>query len=208
VGDGPTRSQDLPLITGRLHIEGAGANAPVDVDLGGDPDIRRGIVVSQQRDGTRFVVGPLTDQGLDFVAPSPHVRASLALQVVRSSSPGASSSAAGASATDAKSPGESRIERAELVVPGRAPMATPMAHSTLTARFSRFDPTRGSPVVFTVDGTLADAAGAWRVHAEMATFVRDVVRLTAGVLVIPSLSPFPMGASDPPSALDGGGAAP
>jgi hypothetical protein len=207
LSDDSTRPEDVPRTTGRLHIEGAGASAPLDVDLGGDPDIRRGIVVTQQRDGTRFVVGPLTDQGLDFVAPSPHVRASLALQGFRSSA-AAGASAAGASATSAKNPGEIRIERAELVVPGRAPMATPTAHSTLTARFSTFDPTRGSPIVFTVDGTLADAADAWRVHAEIATFVRDVVRVTAGVSVVPPLPALPVDASDPPSALDGGGTAP
>jgi hypothetical protein len=211
VGDPPTRPEDMPRGRGRLHIEGAGASAPLEVDLGPEPDIRRGIVVSQQRDGTRFVVGPLTEQGLDFVAPSPHVRASLAVLAFQSSATGAPATGApaiAASGSAAKNSGEIRIERAELVVPGRAPMATPTAHSTLTVRFSKFDPTRGSPMVFTIDGTLADAADAWRVHAEIATFVRDVVRMTTGVSAPHPPPPLPVAPSDPRSALDGGEMAP
>jgi hypothetical protein len=158
-------AHDRPLaIAGKLHVERmdhADAAEAIDVDL--TPDLARGVTLVQQRDGTRLVLGPLTEAGLDFIAPSPHVRASLALELTAVPAP------RGAGTT-------ARIERAELVVPGRAPLSTPGAQSTLAVKLDKLDPARGSPVAVVVDGDISASGSSWRVHAEAATFVRDVVR--------------------------------
>ena len=81
-----------------------------------------------------------------------------------------------------------RIERAELVVPGRAPLSTPGAQSTLVAKIGKLEPVRASPLTLAVDGDISGAASSWHVHVEATTFVRDVVgasdiyggRLSAG----------------------------
>ena len=150
---------------GTLHIERqAGtdtAGGPIDVDLA--PDLARGVTIATQRDGARLVIGPLTDSGLDFIAPSPDVRASLALELfVPAGLHGAEPVV--------------RIERAELIVPGRAPLATPGAQSTLVAKLDKLVLARGSAVALVVDGDIGASGSSWHVHAAAKTFVRDVVK--------------------------------
>ena len=170
--DGRDRPHDALVVSGKLHVEraspppGSLRDPPdpavaIDVDLA--PDLARGITLLQQRDGTRLVLGPLTESGLDFIAPSPHVRASLALELFAVPGPHGAGRIA-------------RIERAELVVPGRPAVSTPGAQSTLTAKIDKLDVARASPVAIVVDGDISAAGSSWRVHAEIATFVRDVVR--------------------------------
>jgi hypothetical protein len=152
------------VVAGKLHVERADrsdAAEAIEVDMA--PDVARGVTLLEQRDGTRLAVGPLTEAGLDFIAPSPHVRASLALELfVPAGRQGAGPVV--------------RIERAELLVPGRSPLATPGAQSSLTAKVDKLGAARGSPITVVVDGEMSGAGSSWRVHAEMATFVRDVVR--------------------------------
>jgi hypothetical protein len=150
---------------GTLHIERQTgtdtAGGPIDVDLA--PDLARGVTLMTQRDGARLTIGPLTETGLDFIAPSPHVRASLALELfvpagLRGAEPVV------------------RIERAELVVPGRPPLATPGAQSTLAAKLDKLALVRGSVVALVVDGDISASGSSWHVHASGRTFVRDVVK--------------------------------
>jgi hypothetical protein len=148
-----------PSVEGTLHVESAddaGAPTPSDANLA--PDLSRGLVIVAERGGDRFSVGPLSDSGLGFVAPSPHVQASLALELFASS--------------DGK---RVEVNRAELLVPGRSPVATPLARSTLVAKVTKLEPIRGGAASLTVDGTVGDSSGAWRVHMQATTFVRDVV---------------------------------
>jgi hypothetical protein len=151
-------------VAGKLHVERtdpAGAGESFEVDL--KPDLTRGVAILEQRDGARVALGPLTEAGLDFIAPSPHVRASLALELfVTSGAHGAVPAA--------------RIERAELLVPGRSPLSTPGAQSTLVAKVDKLEAARAGVVAVVVDGALLGASSTWRVHAEATTFVRDVVR--------------------------------
>jgi hypothetical protein len=140
-----------------LHVEGADdAGVPIDANVA--PDLGRGLVVVTERGGDRFSVGPLSDSGLGFVAPSPHVQATLALELFASS--------------DGK---RVEVNRAELLVPGRSPVATPLARSTLVAKLSKLEPARGGAASLTVDGAIGDSSGTWRVHMQATTFVRDVV---------------------------------
>ena len=151
-------------VAGELHVERtdrAAAGESLDVDL--SPNLARGVAILEQRGGARIALGPLTEAGLDFIAPSPHVRASLALEVF------VTSGAHGAGPT-------ARIERAELVVPGQSPLSTPGAQSTLVAKVEKLEAARAGVVAMVVDGDLSGAGSTWRVHAEATTFVRDVVR--------------------------------
>ncbi|HTB78479.1 MAG TPA: hypothetical protein VK762_34785 [Polyangiaceae bacterium] len=170
--DGRDPPHDALVVSGKLHVESASPSpgslrdhpdpaAAIDVDLA--PDLARGITLLQQRDGTRIVLGPLTEAGLDFIAPSPHVRASLALELFAVAGPRGAGPIV-------------QIQRVELVVPGRPPLSTPGAQSTLTAKLDKLDVARASPVAVVVDGDISAAGSSWRVHAEIATFVRDVVR--------------------------------
>jgi hypothetical protein len=54
-------------------------------------------------------------------------------------------------------------------------VATPLARSTLVAKVSKLEPTRGGVVALSVDGTIGDSSGTWRVRLQVTTFVRDVV---------------------------------
>jgi hypothetical protein len=158
------------VVAGKLHVERANrpdADESIDVDLA--PDLARGVTILEQRDGARFALGPLTEAGLDFIAPSPHVRASLALELFVTPAP---KTQRGAERADFMP----RIERAELVVPGRSPLSTPGAQSTLAAKIDKLDPARAGVVTVAVDGNISAAGSTWRVHAEATTFVRDVVR--------------------------------
>ncbi len=132
------------------------AGAPIDANLA--PDLARGLVVLTERGGERFSIGPLSDSGLGFVAPSPHVQATLALELFASA--------------DGK---RVDVNRAELLVPGRAPVATPLARSTLVAKVTKLEPSRGGAASLTVEGTLGDSSGTWRVRLQATSFVRDVV---------------------------------
>jgi hypothetical protein len=146
-----------PPVEAMLHVESAGdADAPIDANLA--PDLGHGLVVVTERGGNRLSVGPLSDSGLDFLAPSPHVQATLALELF--------------AASDGK---RVEVDRAELLVPGRSPVATPLARSNLIAKVSKLEPTRGGVVALSVDGTIGDSSGTWRVHLQATTFVRDVV---------------------------------
>jgi hypothetical protein len=161
------------VVAGKLHVERADrpdAAESIDVDLA--PDLARGVTILVQRDGARFALGPLTEAGLDFIAPSPHVRASLALELFVAPLATPPKAQRGADRADSVP----RIERAELVVPGRSPLSTPGAQSTLAAKIDKLDPARAGVVAVVVDGNISAAGSTWRVHAEATTFVRDVVR--------------------------------
>jgi hypothetical protein len=167
-GRAPVADTPPVVPAGTLHVEPLDAHAvsgaasgPLDVDL--RPDLEHGVTLVVDGEGTRFVVGPLSEAGLDFIAPSPHVRGSLALELLVASG-------------SRKMPTVARVERAELVVPGRPAASTPGATSTLTAKVTSLAPTRGAPVALEIEGDISAAASSWRVRAQATTFVRDVVR--------------------------------
>jgi hypothetical protein len=182
------------VVAGNLHVEAAPTleapnptgpvTAPIDVDLA--PDLMRGVTVVVQRDGARIAVGPLAENGLDFVAPSPHTRASLALEIFV---PGPSPAKAPSRGRGDGGPGASnaRIERVELLLPGRSPLSMPGAQSTLVAAVKGALAARGGPIEIELHGDLAASGVRWRVRASATTFVRDVV--TSSDLYGGSLSP-------------------
>jgi len=151
----------LAVPAGKLHVEGGDGGAPVDADIA--QDVARGVVLVEQIDGAHFVLGPLDDAGPGFIAPSPHVAATVAVELFVPSG------------LVAGKDRPVRIDRAQLLVPGQSPLATPAARSSLVAKVDKVDRKRGAEVHVVIDGALGDA----RVHAEATTFVRDLVKASA-----------------------------
>ncbi len=174
----PARSGS-PVGAGELRIEVDDAGPPTEESLASE--LEHGVVVIEQRDGARFVIGPLSESGLGFVVPAPAERATIALQLfVRGASRGATVGAG--SPSGATSPGRANaaiVERVELVVPGRAPLGTPLAHSALVATLDELEAVRGGAVRFSLEGAIENASGHFEVHVRGATFVRDVVKASA-----------------------------
>ncbi len=159
---GASTTAALPAAEGTLRVSGGsdGDGGRSD-DASLLADLARGVVVLDQRDGARFGVGsPLLagGGGGSFVATSPHALASFYAEVFAGD---------GGKRTS--------VERVALSLPGRAPLATPLAHSTLTAKVDRLDRTRGGAVSLTLEGDLGDSTGTVHVVVKATTFVRDVV---------------------------------
>lgn len=151
---------------GRLKAEAGDAEPPVVQDLGAD--LERGVVLVEGRDGTRLVLGALPDTGPGFIAASPHVRASFGVEVLVPTS------------TRGQGPPiEARVERAQLVLPGRPAIATPAAHSTLVVKVSALEHERAGSLSLSLEGDLGDSISTRRIHVEASTFVRDIVKAAA-----------------------------
>jgi len=169
----PLPAAGLPAMAaeGTLHVEGGDAGVPGDTSLAAD--LSRGVVLVEQRDGVRFDLGPVSDTGPGFVAPSPHTQATLGVELFAS--------------TDAK---VVTVERTELRLPGRTPLGTPLAHSTLVAKVDKLEHARGGAVALSLDGDLGDSSASWHLHVTVKTFVRDVVSAKA-IYGIPSSGHYP-----------------
>ncbi len=149
----------LAAAEGTLRVDGTDAAPPLVSDLA--PELARGVVLVDQRDGWRVVVGALSDDGPGFIAPSPYARPAIAIELLVP--------------PNGKAGKVARIERAELQSPGRPPLATPGVQSTLVAKIEAIEPTRGGAVKFSLDGVMGDA----RVRVQAVTFVRDIVKAAA-----------------------------
>jgi hypothetical protein len=180
---GPVLSRPLgheakPLtVAGRLRIVDADAHdarPPLDEDM--RADLERGVVLVEGRGGDRIVIGAPSDTDTGFFAASPHVKPTLGLELDVPNG--------------AK---EARVERVQLVVPGRPPLLTPVAHGTLAAKLGALVRERGGEVSLNLDGDLGDAIGTCHVHFEASTFVRDVVK-SAAPLTVPAAPPAHVGA--------------
>ncbi|MDP9035344.1 MAG: hypothetical protein M3O50_11095 [Myxococcota bacterium] len=187
VASSPGPLPALALGAGELRLESNDAG-PLAVDLG--PDLAHGVVVVEQRDGLRFVVGPLSQGGPGFIAPAPHESASLAVELFlrRASSFGPAPARGG----DSPPSNAAIVERVELLLPGHAPLATPSVHASLVAIVDELEPSRGATLRFRLDGWLENAGGHFDVHVRGATFVRDVVKAGA-VYAIEAIEPTALG---------------
>ncbi|MDP9151344.1 MAG: hypothetical protein M3O36_15590, partial [Myxococcota bacterium] len=176
----------LVVGAGELRVEGQDAGPPLAVDLG--PDLEHGVVLLEQRDGVRFVIGPMSEGGPGFIAPGPHEAASLAVALfVRRGSSFVPAPDKGGGLPPSNA---AVVEKVELLLPGRAPLATPSVHASLVALVDELEPTRGATLRFKLDGSLENAGGHFEVHVRGATFVRDVVKAAA----IYGIEPHPLGA--------------
>jgi hypothetical protein len=172
---------------GMLHLEPVPAGPPFESDSAFD--VTRGTVLVVRRDGIRLVVGALTEDP-SFLASSLLAGLSFAVEIVVV--PGKK---------------EARIEHGELVVPGHPRLVVPPAHSTLVATVATLERERGGEVSFSIDGEIGDASATWRLHARVATFVRDVVTGAALYDIGGTQTSFGGGGA-PPTNPAGGAAAP
>jgi hypothetical protein len=123
-------------------------------------DVSRGVVVLERLDGAHFTVGPMARAGVGFIAASPAAPKTLALELVV--------------------PAElkkAHLERVQLDVPGIPPAALDGSRAAaFVVRVTKLEKRRGGPVELTVDGSMAEGV---TLHAEVTTFVRDIVTASA-----------------------------
>ena len=127
---------------------------PLDQDM--TVDVARGVVLNAGATATRFVIGAFDDAESGFLASSPHAPAKLSLEIRVAS-------------------GRASIERAQLSAPSRPSVSAPPAHSTLRVAVEKAGKSRADPVWISVDGDIGDESAPWHLHANLRTFVRDVV---------------------------------
>jgi len=155
----------MPAPSGRLEVSAAGGAVTIG-DLASE--VAHGVVVSEELGGVRLVVGSPGEPGAGFVAASPHVAPTLAFELVLPR--------AGSGGGDGGGAGAARVERAELVLPGHLPMPAPYGSSKLHATVSTLARERGGPAAVSIRGQIDGEGATWNVHADVSTFVRDVVR--------------------------------
>jgi hypothetical protein len=85
----------------------------------------------------------------------------------------------GGNAATPSSPRSPSLDRADLQLAGQPGLHAPPATSTLVPKVTKFEPSRGGAVELSVDGNLGNAEVTWRLHADVSTYVRDVVTLEA-----------------------------
>jgi hypothetical protein len=136
----------VPPAKGTLTFSGEGKpQATADLDF----DVGSGVVVLVDGKKTRVTFGRVGDATATPRTAQPLDRTRLALAFTTSDKP-------------------TEITEAALTVPG-SPVATCTACS-LTLKVEKLEPKRAGAVSLVLDGTL----GAWKIHADVQTFVRDV----------------------------------
>lgn len=170
-GEAPPAAAPLPpseTLTYSLTTSGGGEpSATVDLHV----DVQRGLVLVQSHDGWRVRVGAALDDDADLIAPAPYSGASFSFELFVPTGGGAAV-----------------VERAAMRVPGHSPVTWSAAHGSMTATVHKLEPSRAGTVELSLDGDAKSAAGAqstngasaaggaWHVHADVRTFIRDTVR--------------------------------
>src|SRR5439155_8682467 len=102
-------------------------------------------------------VGARRESGSTIFAPPPTGRARLAATI----------------AIDAK--GAASIDHLELDVPGSSTLVCPGVRCDCKVDVTKIDRKRAGEVKLAIDGTVGVAPHAYKVHADVSTFVRDIV---------------------------------
>lgn len=170
----------LPAVRARMTLKGDGPTpdpAQPETDL--TPDFARGVVVVTLRDRARVEIGALGESEAVRVAPSPNKRPRAGLSVLLEP-PSLGSK-------DAPKP---VLQKLEIDVPGEATLVYPGGSKCeCKVTTARIDRTRGGEIAIVVDGTISYGTKAYKVHIDLATFVRDVVVEQAGSKALPPLHP-------------------
>lgn len=131
----------------------------VETDLASD--LARGVVLVEDGAGVHLTLGTPRETGTTIFAPTPLQRARLSLSIVASGD----------------KPAE--IEHAEVGVPGSATLVLPGARWNGRVKIGKLENTRGGAVELVLEGTIGVAPHAYAIRAEVATFARDLVRVSA-----------------------------
>jgi hypothetical protein len=148
---------------GKLTIGALDDSPPpqqADVDLA--TDASRGVVLFEQIDGAHFDLGTPRDTGTGFYGNTPLATTSFFLAVV--------------APTTGK---DVRIDRCELGLPGQSTLVSPGARCSIKTTVDTLARVRGGDVRLRFDGVVGTAPRGYTIHAEVTTFVRDLVKASA-----------------------------
>ena len=163
---GSAAISSVPQAKATLTIHGEGTPDPAQASADLDSDVGSGVVVVLDGKKTRVSFGRLGEVSATPHAAQPLDRTRLALQFTT-----VDGSAAGG--TSRTQPIE--INEATLTVPGAPAASCTAERCTLTVKIDKLEPKRGGVVTLTLDGSL----GGYKIHADVSTFVRDVVQSTS-----------------------------
>jgi hypothetical protein len=157
---GASASPALPEPKGTLSIHGAGGTAdPPQAETDLSIDVDRGIVLTRDLGQVRWRVGSLLELGTvpHSVMPGARPRIGFELSMARDA------------------PGEAKVERLELEVPGSLAIVFPNVRASLKVHVTQLERRRGGAVHFVVEGTIGTAPRSYAVNVDVTTFVRDTV---------------------------------
>jgi hypothetical protein len=150
----------LPKAGGTLTLRGAEGSPdpgqpPSDLAM----EVERGVVLVRELGGARIRVGSLQELGSIPHAANPVARPRIGFELY----------------APKDAPTEARIEHLELEVPGAITIVMPAMRTTLHAQVTTMQKVRGGEMRIVIEGTAGSAPHAFTVHAEVSTFVRDLV---------------------------------
>jgi hypothetical protein len=183
--------------TGKLTVTLGDAGAPVVTDL--QAEVNEGVVLVVGRMGTRLTLGPSSDFGVGRFPASPTAETALTLELLLPATgtklarfaSDAGRAGGGGAPPNHETGTEPQVESFVLRLPGRSELRAPPTPAKLGLTVAKLEPLRAGALELSFDGDLANAEGAVHVHAEVVTFVRDVV--TAEALYEVNARPFGSG---------------
>ena len=161
---GPSGEAQPPLassetVTFARSSPGSAASAGPAATADLRPDVQRGLVLVESYDGLRLHAGT-SDDGVDLIGPSPHAGVSFSFELFVPAGGGAPV-----------------VERAALRVPGQLPVTWGSSRGSMQAKL-RLEPRRAGTVEISLEADVKEPSattGAWHLHADVRTFVRDTV---------------------------------
>jgi hypothetical protein len=171
---------------GKLTASVADGGAPVVADL--QAELSGGVVLVTGRMGTRLTLGPSSDSGAGHFPSSPTAETALSLEMLL---PATGIKLPRFAPDGGKVGTEPQIESFVLRLPGRPDLRAPPMPAKLSLAVTKLEAQRGGALELSFDGDLSNAEGAWHVHADAVSFVRDIV--TAEALYDANARPFGSG---------------
>lgn len=154
----------LAPVKATLEVHGAeGHPDPKQTSFDWTAELARGVVVVKETPRWRAMFGDIDELSLTPKATSPLSLAKLGFQL-----------RFGAEAT-----AKVDLEGASLSVPGASSMTCASSKCELVTKVRKVDATRGGAISLEIDGTFGGGAQAFKVHADVTTFVRDVMDTAA-----------------------------
>ena len=149
--------ESVPASKGTLTIHGEGRADPPQTSVDLDPDMGSGVVVVLEGKRTRVTFGNIGEATTLPRATQPLEHTRFALSFI----------------TGGDKPLE--IGTATLTVAGATQSSCTAERCSLTVKPTKIETKRGGAVELAIDGVMGSPPQAFRIHAEVTTFVRDVL---------------------------------
>ena len=160
LADGAPLVTSIAPVKATLEVHGAeGRPDPKQTTFDWTQELSRGVVIVKETPRWRAMFGDVDDLGLTPKATSPMSQAKLGFQLKFGPEPTA----------------KVDLEGTSLSVPGASSMTCASSKCELVTKVRKVDATRGGAVSLEIDGTFGGGAQAFKVHADITTFVRDVM---------------------------------